>query len=134
MQSKTLYILRGTPGSGKSTLAPKLAKYVVETDDFFIDENEEYHFDMERVPESHIWALGQLHFLMNYCSPWDIAVCDAFIKLDTMKPYKELAKRKGYNVVEILVKSSFQNVHDIDESKMDEIRAEMEYSPWPDKE
>ena len=28
----------GTSGSGKSTLAPKLAQYVVETDDFFIDE------------------------------------------------------------------------------------------------
>lgn len=89
---------------------------------------------MARVLESHVWALGQLHFLMNYCSPWNIAVCDAFIKLETMKPYKELAKRKGYNVVEILVKSSFKNVHDIDKARMDEIRAEMEYSPWPDKE
>lgn len=38
------------------------------------------------------------------------------------------------NVVEILVKSSFQNVHDIDEARMDEIRAEMEYSQWPDKD
>ena len=133
MQSKTLYILRGTPGSGKSTLAPKLAQYVVETDDFFIDEKGEYHFDIDRVPESHAWALDKVDFLMGYRRTWDIAVCDAFIKLETMRPYKELAKRKGYNVVEILVKSSFQNVHDIDEAKMDEIRAEMEYSPWPDK-
>ena len=134
MRSKTLYILRGTPGSGKSTLAPKLAMYAVETDDFFTDQNGEYHFDINRVPESHAWALGKVDFLMGYRKGWDIAVCDAFIKLETMKPYKELAKRKGYNVVEILVKSSFQNVHDIDEAKMDEIRAEMEYSPWPDKE
>ena len=134
MHSKTLYILRGTPGSGKSTLAPKLAMYVVETDDFFINEKGEYHFDLERVPESHAWALGKTEAVIECLAPYDIAVCDAFIKLETMKPYKELAKMKGYNVVEILVKSSFQNVHDIDEARMDEIRAEMEYSPWPDKE
>lgn len=134
MQSKTMYILRGTPGSGKSTLAPKLAMYVVETDDFFINEKGEYHFDLARVPASHAWAVRKVGSIMELVEPLSIAVCDAFIKLETMKPYKELAKKKGYNVVEILVKSSFQNVHDIDEARMDEIRAEMEYSPWPDKE
>lgn len=131
MESKTLYIFRGTPGSGKSTLAPLVTPYIVETDDFFINEKGEYLFDTKLVPASHQWALERVRDLMEEGRE-RIAVLDAFIRLKTMEPYKRCAEQMGYSVIEILVKSSFQNVHGIDEAQMDEIRRAMEYTPWPD--
>lgn len=129
--NKTLYIIRGIPGSGKSTLVKYLTPYYVETDDYFTDSNGVYDFKLEKVPESHKWALNELKFLMEL-GVTTVAVLDAFIKLDTMKPYKELGKTYGYNVIEILVKSNFTNIHNISEDRMNEIRSEFEFTPFKD--
>lgn len=129
--SNTLYILRGIPGSGKSTLVKKLTPYYIETDDYFINSNGEYIFEHEKIPNSHAWALTQLETLMLNKYEY-IAILDAFIHLETMEPYKKLARYYNYNVIELLVKSNFTNIHNIDYKRIQQICKEFEFTPYKD--
>jgi tRNA uridine 5-carbamoylmethylation protein Kti12 len=60
---KQVFILRGLPGSGKSYYAQNLAdelatadesQYLIcSTDDYFLNEQGEYHFDKFKLPQYH---------------------------------------------------------------------------------
>jgi uridine kinase len=53
-----MFINRGLPGSGKSTLSKRI-KYIYETtvicsaDDYFMDSNDNYNFDINKRPQAH---------------------------------------------------------------------------------
>ena len=67
------YILHGTPGSGKSTRAIEIANEyakgdiegksyeIISTDKYWLDENNEYKFNINLLGDAHNWAFREWH-------------------------------------------------------------------------
>ena len=109
--SKTLYIIRGLPGSGKTTLARKMAPHTnVASDDFMIDEEGNYCFDMARLAETHKKCEQQVFMWMEQDQPV-IAVHNVFSLMKFMEPYIELAYRYDYTIVILECQSNFNSEH-----------------------
>ena len=133
---KTLYIVRGVPGSGKSTTAKKLAHFVCEADDFFIDEHGVYNFDLSKLKNAHEYCrLMCEHYMININSLADtmdsdmmsVAVANTFTRKWEMAPYYELAEKHGFSVVEIICRGNFKNIHGVPEKKVEEMLRRFEY-------
>ena len=123
----TLYIIRGLPGAGKSTIGAVLCGDigVVSADDYFMDDNYEYHFDATKLGEAHDYCYNTVRGIMaTGITP--VAVANTFTKLDYMRRYYELAQEYGYNVIELTVKSGFKSVHGVPDAVMDKMRKEFE--------
>ncbi len=59
--SKIMFINRGLPGSGKSTLSSRInsvyeTAVICSADDFFMDKNGNYNFDINKRPLAHEMA------------------------------------------------------------------------------
>lgn len=112
-----LYLIRGVSGSGKTSLAKIITKCNVCADDFFTNEYGEYHFDRNKLKQAHEWCQNEVRQYMEL-DAIEVAVHNTFTRKSEMKPYYELAKKYGYHVVEIIVKSDFKNVHNVPEETL----------------
>lgn len=123
--TKILYLLRGLPGAGKTSLAEKLADFSFAADDFFY-KNGEYRFDASKLKEAHEWCkkccVVSMELNVN-----SIAIHNTFTCKWEMQDYYDFAKEYGYEVVEIIIKSNFKNVHGVPEEKIKEMRERFEY-------
>ena len=124
--SKILYIIRGVPGSGKSTLAKRLPGIKISADDYFMV-NGEYKFDASKLKEAHTECQNKCRQLMMKRGGVSIVVHNTFTRNWEFQVYKNLAKRFGYEVVEIIVKSDFKNIHGVPEEKVIEMKKRFEY-------
>lgn len=123
--TNVLYLIRGVSGSGKSYLAERLTKANYSADDFFMDDGE-YKFDEFLLQEAHDYCQDEVRYAMENQCP-TIAVHNTFTRRWEMKPYYDLAKEFGYNVIEIIVKSDcFENVHGVPEETIAKQRARFE--------
>lgn len=126
---KILYIVRGLPGAGKSTLATKLCGplSVFSADDYFVDDNYEYHFDANKLNEAHEYCYNWVEKAMQENVP-SIAAANTFTKLDYMHGYKKLAERYGYKTIEVTVKSDFKSIHNVPDAVIAKMYKEFEPS------
>lgn len=125
--NNTLYIIRGLPGAGKSTIGAALCGElsVVSADDYFMNDNYEYLFDASKLGEAHKYCLNTIKELMRKNNT-PIAVANTFIKKEHMQPYYEAANRYGYNVIELIVKSTFKSVHGVPNRIIEKMSREFE--------
>jgi predicted kinase len=112
----TLYLIGGVPGSGKTTLAESLLKsgtvhILLEMDQFRYDDRGVYHYvegDHAPIHDKIMDALAKAMTLGE-----DIALTEVFSRDIYLKDYLAIARDFKYNVVEILMKSSYESVHKV---------------------
>lgn len=102
---KALYILRGLPGSGKSTVAKTLAAsnigIICSADDYFQTENG-YKFDASKLHVAHDTCRHKVESLMLIKEPLIIVDNTNSCQWE-MRPYKFLAAKYGYDIIELTV-------------------------------
>lgn len=121
LNDRTLLIVRGCSGSGKSTFAKDIAELLsysscdvihVEADQYFMQDNE-YKFDVEKLPMVHVECRSVVAFGMNCGSTIILSNTSASEK--ELKPYLDLAKEYEYNVVSIILENRHggESIHNV---------------------
>ena len=126
-----LYIIRGVPGSGKTTLAEEMKSSGMiwdysESDQFMVDERDEYKFDPKRLSECHAKCQNEIRDMMRAAYP-SIAVSNTFTRKWEVEPYISLAEKFGYEVCVIVCQGNFGNVHGVPADKVTVMRERFEY-------
>ena len=109
---KQVFILRGLPGSGKSYYAQNLAdelagadesQYLIcSTDDYFSNEQGEYHFDKFKLSQFH--NLNLARFINTLAQGIPLVIVDnTNIKKWEFVAYSQAAIALGYQVKEVIV-------------------------------
>lgn len=145
-ETKVLYLIRGVNGSGKTTLAYlislafrkglSISSSVQEVDDFFRRDNVEgetvYYFELDKLPNAHARCQDKVREAMNPSEKSIggqtriVIVSNPFTSRQHLLPYQRLAREFGYKVVEIICKSSFENLHGVPPDKVRKMRQEFE--------
>jgi predicted kinase len=109
---KQVFILRGLPGSGKSHYAQNLVDELVAgdetqyticaTDDYFYNEQGEYHFDKFKLSEFHNLNLARYINALAEAIPL-VIVDNTNIKKWEFIAYAQSAHALGYQVKEVVV-------------------------------
>ena len=126
--AKTLYLISGIPGSGKSTLAMNLLKAGVasvffEADQYFT-KNGEYKFDSSKISEAHEECFFKTFDAM--CRGLNIIVANTFTKDVFINKYIALAKKSEYNIIEIVMKSTFDSIHQVPPSTVNNMKLQLQ--------
>jgi predicted kinase len=113
---KTLILIRGHQGSGKSTLAKRLKtphNVHYEADMFwYLGNNGEYVFDMKRLGEAHKWCQDTVRTAMKL-NRTEIIVSNTSITRKECGVYTDMAAEFGYDIMEIICRGDFENVHGV---------------------
>jgi predicted kinase len=122
-------IMQGIPGSGKSTIAKKLFEMdpnaeIASADDFFIQEDGSYVFDITKLGEAHRKCQEKVRkFLENNKN---VIIDNTNIKKKDVKIYLDMAKEFGAEVQVIRVKSNFKSIHNVPQEVIERMDSEME--------
>jgi len=134
---KSLIIIRGLPGSGKTTLANLLAEQeiffpltniskkwpVCSADDFFINKEGKYVFDISRIKDAHKYCEAEVikHMSRNVKK---IFVANTFTQEWEMKNYFELAKQYEYKIFSIIVenRNDTKNIHNVPDETIEKMK------------
>tara|TARA_Y100000310_G_scaffold286891_1_gene311422 strand:+ start:633 stop:1025 length:393 start_codon:yes stop_codon:yes gene_type:complete len=126
---KTLFLIRGVSGSGKTTLSHHLKTEndkIISTDDFFVDSNGDYNFDVLKLKENHLKCQQQVGKWM--VEGYDIFVHNTFTQDWEMKPYFILGETFGYKVFTLVVENRHksESVHNVPSETLDGQRERFE--------
>ena len=124
-----LILLRGIPGSGKTTLGNAILftnqsniQDVLSSDNFFINEKEEYVFDFSKLKEAHNdCQVKCAERMRNEFSK--IVVANTFTQEWEMEPYFIMAERYNYRIHTVIVENRHgsKNVHNVPEEKIEQM-------------
>lgn len=122
-------IMQGIPGSGKSTIAKKLLQMdpnaeIASADDFFVQENGSYIFDITKLGEAHRKCQEKVRKFLE--DNKNVIIDNTNIKKKDVKIYLDMAKEFGAEVQVIRVKSNFKSVHNVPQEVIDRMDSEME--------
>lgn len=126
MNSVALYLIRGVPGSGKSTLANQLkicglVHSVYEADDFFMDENGNYNFDVSKLGQAHLQCQEKVKTdLRNHLS---VAVSNTSTTEKEVAVYQKIAQQVGAKFISLIVENRHGgiNCHNVPEDKLQQM-------------
>lgn len=140
LSSKVFYILRGIPGSAKSTLATILnlglrkigpiLTMPIQLEDCFQALNKQdqlvYYYDESKLAEAHLSCQTQVRDeMVKQNRAVILALC--LISKQQMQPYLRLAREFDYQVMEIICKGTFQNIHGVPPDKLRSMKQNFEY-------
>ena len=126
-----LILLRGLPGSGKSTLGDVILytnqltnQDVLSADNFFIDKNGEYVFDVSKIKEAHNTCQQKCAERMKH-QFLQIVVANTFTEEWEMKPYFEMAERYNYRIHTVIVENRHgnKNIHNVPDEKLQSMKS-----------
>lgn len=121
-----LYIIRGLPGSGKTSLAKRLARTIVEADQFMVDGNGQYSFDPSRLAAAHESCRQKVRAaLMRGGS---VAVSNTFSQSWEYAPYIEMAEELAiqYQVISLKGHPTWSSVHGVPQRTIEAMAARWE--------
>lgn len=134
--NKQVYIIRGVSGSGKSTLALKLAELhslegkvalIFETDNYFIDENNEYKFNPVKLKEKHAACFNDFLTALNDRHVDVVIVANTFTRKWEYVNYADAAKDSGYEVTTLIANGNYKNVHNVPDDVVQKMKNRFEY-------
>jgi hypothetical protein len=126
-QPAMLLIVRGLPGAGKSTFSKYLSKAygfkIVEADAYLMEDGV-YKFD----PKKLGWAHNQCReAVREYLQQGEnIVVCNTSTQRWEMQPYIDMGCEAHYIVKELVLRTSFGNIHGVPEDKIEVMRKRWE--------
>lgn len=121
-----LILVRGLPGSGKSTISEIILQHpsnrtpeVLSADDFFINSEGEYVFDVTKLKEAHNYCQFRCSERMRQ-GIVRIVVANTFTEEWEMETYFNMAERYNYRVHTIIVENRHgsENVHGVPDDKL----------------
>lgn len=121
-----LYLIRGLPGSGKSTFASTLARLYDcdhwEHDQYLYTEDGEYVWTESRMAYAYRQCLRDTEATMERGEP--VVVSNVFPTAKSLKNYRKLAEKYGYQVTYIVVENrrGGQNIHNVPEEALKGMR------------
>jgi tRNA uridine 5-carbamoylmethylation protein Kti12 len=131
-----LILVRGLPGSGKTTLGHIILRCVISdipdvisADDYFVDENGNYNFDVTKLKEAHNQCEQRCSIKMkNEFSR--IVVANTFTQEWEMESYFNMAERYNYRVHTVIVENRHgsENVHGVSVEKLDQMKSRFQIS------
>jgi len=126
---KNLYLIRGVSGAGKSTFGQSLCTSTlfdkhIEADQYFIDKEGNYNWDLNKLGQAHGWCQEQVETCMKE-SFHRVVVTNTATRESDLNPYYKLAKKYGYRVFSIILENRHggKDVHGVPEqtlTKMEE--------------
>ena len=127
-----LYLIRGLPGSGKSTFAATLARTLDcdhwEHDKYLYTEEGEYLWTEKRMAYAYRQCLRDTEETMERQEP--VIVSNVFPTAKSLKNYRKLAEKYGYQVTYIVVENrrGGTNIHDVPQEALDNMREAFQVS------
>lgn len=113
-----LIVVRGVPGAGKSTFAEMLresgmVKYVVEADQYFLQEDGTYLFDPKKLGEAHATCQSAVRLFLGAGD--SVAVSNTSTTEAEVKTYQDMADECGAQFISIIVENRHgsENVHNV---------------------
>ena len=109
---QVIILVRGISGSGKSTFAKQICNNVASADDYFMKDGE-YQFDPKKLKDAHSYCLQKT---IDYLDLGEsVAVANTFTEEWEMKPYFDLAARKGIMIFSVVVENRHggKNIHGV---------------------
>jgi predicted kinase len=131
---KELFLLRGLPGAGKSTLADSLGGNWIEANQYFINKEGVYQFDVTKLKDAHHYCQARVEHVMEFYSNGEetikytsfgrIIVSNTFTQEWEMQPYYDLAEKYGYRVYSLIVENRHDgiNQHGVPVEKLIEMK------------
>lgn len=127
-----LYLIRGLPGSGKSTFAETLADGIhaqhFEHDAYLYTDEGEYVWTEGRMAWAYRQCLRDTEAAMTQGLP--VVVSNVFPTSKSLKNYRKLAEKYGYQVTYVVVENrrGGQNIHDVPEEALKGMREAFQVS------
>ena len=121
-----LYLIRGLPGSGKSTFAATIAAALQcdhwEHDQYLYTDEGEYVWTESRMAYAYRQCLRDTEATMERGQP--VVVPNVFPTAKSLKNYRKLAEKYGYQVTYIVVENrrGGQNIHNVPEDALKGMR------------
>ena len=133
-----LIIVRGLPGSGKSTYASSLGhKFNMmrhfESDQFFVDSNGQYHYNISLIGAAHDWCYGNV--VKSLRDGYNTAVSNTFTKMWEIDKYLAIPfLLPDVKIKVIEMRTQYQNIHSVPEDKLKVMARRWEQIPqeWID--
>lgn len=126
-------ILRGIPGSGKSDLANELLDLYnscgiktvrVSADDYFINNDGEYIFDVNKLGKAHATCRANAMFAIAG-DVVKVIVENTNTTEKELKPYLDMAANAGYRVRSLIVENRHGNesIHNVPTASLEKMKA-----------
>lgn len=135
-----MFIMQGAQGSGKTSTAQRIAAPRFSTDDYFSQTEEGYVFKQDELPKAHKWNQDRVRVYLSGIKeppPNPVYVpnppVDKHAVIDNCntrcweaRPYVEMAKEFGMEVVFVRCEGKFQNIHGVPEAVVNATRDRLE--------